>query len=343
MKAVGFKRALPVDDVESLIDFEAPKPEPGPRDLLVAVQAVSVNPVDTKVRGGRHQGTAASAPTETPRILGWDAAGAVAGVGARVTGFGVGDEVFYAGALERPGANAEFHAVDFALVGRKPRTIDFAQAAALPLTSITAWELLFDRLAVPQGGGEGSAILVTGAAGGVGSILVQLARRLTKLRVIATASRPDTVAWCLERGAHHVIDHTKPLPEQLDAIGGASPIRYVASLTATARNFLQLVDVLAPQGKIAVIDDPATLDVVPLKRKSASLHWEFMFARSMWQTDDSGEQGRLLSRIAELVDDGVLRSTVTRTLSPINAANLRAAHRIAESGKAIGKTTLVGF
>ena len=343
MKAVGFKRALPIDEVESLIDFDAPKPEPGPRDLLVAVRAVSVNPVDTKVRGSRHQGSAPSGPTETPRILGWDAAGVVVGMGAQVSGFQVGDEVFYAGALERSGTNAEFHTVDFALVGQKPRTLDFARAAALPLTSITAWELLFDRLAVPHGGGEGSAILITGGAGGVGSILVQLSRQLTKLQVIATASRPDTVKWSLERGAHHVVDHTKPMPEQLKAISGVKPIRYVASLSGTARNFQQLVDVLAPQGRIAVTDDPATLDAVPLKRKSASLHWEFMFARSMWQTDDIGEQGRLLSRIADLVDEGVLQTTATQTFSPINAANLKEAHRIAESGKAIGKTTLVGF
>ncbi len=342
MKAVGFKRALPIEEIESLIDFDAPKPEPGQRDLLVEVRAVSVNPVDTKVRGSRHQGSAPSQPTETPRILGWDAAGVVVGLGNRVTGFNVGDEVFYAGALERPGTNAEFHTVDFEIVGRKPRTLDFAQAAALPLTSITAWELLFDRLAVPHGGGAESAILITAGAGGVGSILVQLARQLTKLQVIATASRPNSVQWSLDRGAHHVIDHTKPLPEQLEAIG-TKPVRYIASLSGTARNFPQLVDVLAPQGKIAVIDDPATLDVVPLKRKSASLHWEFMFARSMWRTDDMAEQGRLLSRIADLVEKGVLRTTATQTFSPINAANLKEAHRIAESGTAIGKTTLVGF
>jgi zinc-binding alcohol dehydrogenase family protein len=342
MKAVGFARGLPIDEPDSLIDFDAPKPLPGPRDLLVAVRAVSVNPVDTKVRTGRHQGTAPTAPSETPRVLGWDAAGVVVDTGKEVTGFAVGDEVFYAGALERPGTNAELHAVDFALVGRKPRSLDFGQAAALPLTSITAWELLFDRLAVPRDGGRGSAILVTGAAGGVGSILVQLARRLTALEVIATASRPDTVEWCRARGAHRVVDHTKPLAEQIQKLGN-TPVRYIASLTATARNFPQLVEVLAPQGRIAVIDDPATLDVVPLKRKSASLHWEFMFARSTWRTDDLAEQGRLLGEVADLVDAGILQTTVTRTLSPINAANLREAHRIAESGSAIGKTTLVGF
>jgi NADPH2:quinone reductase len=342
MKAVGFKRALPIDEPDSLVDFDAPRPTPGPRDLLVAVRAVSVNPVDTKIRGARHQGTAPSAPSETPRILGWDAAGVVVEIGAQVTGFVTGDEVFYAGELERPGTNAELHAVDFALVGRKPRSLDFAAAAALPLTSITAWEMLFDRLAVPRDGGEGSSILVTAGAGGVGSILVQLARRLTKLQVIATASRPDTVRWCRERGAHHVIDHGKPLAEQIRKLA-AAPVRYIASLSATVRNFPQLVDVLAPQGKIALIDDPATLDVVPLKRKSASLHWEFMFARSMWRTEDIAEQGRLLSEVADLVDQGVLQTTVTRTLSPINAANLKEAHRIAESGAAIGKTTLVGF
>jgi zinc-binding alcohol dehydrogenase family protein len=266
----------------------------------------------------------------------------VVGKGADVRGFAPGDEVFYAGELERPGTNAELHAVDFALVGQKPRSLDFAAAAALPLTSITAWELLFDRLAVPRRGGEGASILVTGGAGGVGSILVQLARQLTALQVIATASRPDTVRWCHDRGAHHVVDHHQPLAEQIARLG-APPVRYVASLTGTVKNFPQLVEVLAPQGKIAVIDDPATLDIVPLKRKSASLHWEFMFARSLWRAEDMAEQGRLLSEVADLVDAGVLQTTVTRTLSPINAANLREAHRIAETGAAIGKTTLAGF
>ncbi|MGB7167912.1 MAG: zinc-binding alcohol dehydrogenase family protein [Acidobacteriaceae bacterium] len=340
MKAIAFTRPLPIEDQDSLVELDLPRPEFGPRDLLVNVRAVSVNPVDTKVRGARHQGSA-SDNSGKPRVLGWDAAGIVVGRGAAVTGFEVGDEVYYAGELERPGANAEFQAVDARLVGRKPNSIGFAEAAALPLTSITAWELLFDRLGVHEGE-SGASLLVSGAAGGVGSILVQLARRLTGLTVIATASRPETVQWVSQMGAHHVIDHTQPLAGQVNALR-VPPVQYIASLTATARNFAQLVEVLAPQGKIGLIDDPATLDVVPLKRKAASLHWEFMFARSMWQTPDMAEQGRLLTRVSELVDQGELRSTQTETFSPINVENLKKAHALVESGKAIGKVTLSGF
>jgi zinc-binding alcohol dehydrogenase family protein len=299
-----------------------------------------VNPVDTKIRGARHQGSASDL-TEKPRVLGWDAAGVVVEKGAAVSAFAIGDEVYYAGELERPGSNAEYQAVDERLVGRKPKTIGFSEAAALPLTSITAWELLFDRLGISEGEGGGS-LLVSGAAGGVGSILIQLARRLTGLTVIATASRSETVQWVSDMGAHHVIDHTKPLAGQVNGLH-ALPVKYVASLTGTARNFAQLVEVLAPEGKLGLIDDPPTLDVVPLKRKAASLHWEFMFARSMWQTPDMAEQGRLLNRVSELVDSGVVRSTQTQTFSPINVENLKTAHALAESGKAIGKVTLSGF
>lgn len=340
MKAIAFTRPLPIEANDSLVELDLPRPEFGPRDLLVNVLAVSVNPVDTKVRGARHQGSA-SKDTGQPRVLGWDAAGIIVSKGVAVSAFEVGDEVYYAGELERSGSNAEYQAVDERLVGRKPKSIGFAEAAALPLTSITAWELLFDRLGVRDGESHGS-LLVSGAAGGVGSILVQLARRLTGLTVIATASRPETVQWVTQMGAHHVIDHTKPLAEQVNGLS-VPPVKYVASLTGTVRNFAQLVEVLAPEGKVGLIDDPETLDVVPLKRKSASLHWEFMFARSMWQAADMGEQGRLLSRVAALVDRGELRSTQTQTFSPINVENLKKAHALAESGKAIGKVTLSGF
>jgi zinc-binding alcohol dehydrogenase family protein len=231
--------------------------------------------------------------------------------------------------------------VDERLVGRKPKSIGFAEAAALPLTSITAWELLFDRFEIREGA-SGSSLLVSGAAGGVGSILVQLVRQLTGLTIIATASRPETVQWVKAMGAHHVIDHTKPIAGQVEGLN-APPLKYIASLTATARNFAQLIEVLAPEGKFGLIDDPQTLDVVPLKRKAASVHWEFMFARSMWQTPDMAEQGRLLNRVSELVDKGVLRSTQTQTFSPINAENLKKAQALVESGKAIGKVTLSGF
>jgi NADPH:quinone reductase len=340
MKAIAFTRPLPIDAPDSLVELDLPRPQPGPRDLLVNVQAVSVNPVDTKVRGARHQGSASDA-TGKPRVLGWDAAGVVVEKGAAVSGFSVGDEVYYAGELDRPGSNAEYQAVDERLVGRKPKSIGFAEAAALPLTSITAWELLFDRFGVREGESAGS-LLVSGAPGGVGSILVQLARRLTALTVIATASRPETVRWVSEMGAHHVVDHTRSLAAQVNGLE-APPVKYIASLTATARNFAQLVEVLAPEGKLGLIDDPETLDVVPLKRKSASLHWEFMFARSMWRTTDMAAQGQLLNRVSELVDRGELRSTQTVTFSPINVENLKKAHTLAESGKAIGKITLSGF
>ncbi|MBB6147417.1 zinc-binding alcohol dehydrogenase family protein [Silvibacterium bohemicum] len=340
MKAIAFTRPLPIEAEDSLVELDLPQPEIGARDLLVNVRAVSVNPVDTKIRGARHQGST-SDNTGKPRVLGWDAAGVVVSKGAGVSGFNVGDEVYYAGELDRPGSNAEYQAVDERLVGRKPKSIGFAEAAALPLTSITAWELLFDRLGIREGE-SGESLLVSGAAGGVGSILVQLARRLTGLTIIATASRPETVQWVTHMGAHQVIDHTEPLAEQVKKLS-APPVKYIASLTGTARNFAQLVEVLAPEGKLGLIDDPQTLDVVPLKRKAASLHWEFMFARSMWQTADMGEQGRLLSRVADLVDRGELRSTQTQTFSPINVENLKKAHTLAESGKAIGKITLSGF
>src|ERR1700733_9647621 len=259
MKAIAFTHPLPIEAEDSLGALDLPRPEAGERDLLVNVRAVSVNPVDTEIRGARHQGSA-SHGTGKPRVLGWDAAGVVVDKGSAVSGFAVGDEVYYAGKLERPGSNAEYQAVDERLVGRKPKSIGFAKAAPLPLTSITAWELLFDRLGVREGESGGS-LLVSGAAGGVGSILVQLGRRLTGLTVVATASRPETVQWVSLMGAHHVIDHTQPLARQVGNLQ-SSPVKYVASLTGTARNFAQLVEVLAPQGKIGVIDDPESLDVV---------------------------------------------------------------------------------
>jgi zinc-binding alcohol dehydrogenase family protein len=300
MRAIAFTRPLPIEAPDSLVELDLPRPQPGPRDLLVNVRAVSVNPMD-KIRGARHQGSVSDG-TGKPRVLGWDAAGVVVDKGGAVSGFAVGDEVYYAGELERPGSNAEYQAVDERLVGRKPKSIGFAEAAALPLTSITAWELLFDRFGVREDESGGS-LLVSGAAGGVGSILVQLGRRLTGLTVIATASRPETVQWVTAMGAHHVIDYTKPLAGQVKDLQ-PPPVKYVASLTGTARNFAQLVDVLVPEGKIGVIDDPQSLDVVPLKRKAASLHWEFMFARSMWQTADMIEQGRLLKAIGKVTLSG---------------------------------------
>ncbi|AIN58146.1 zinc-binding alcohol dehydrogenase family protein [Pseudomonas soli] len=336
MKAIVFtQHGLPLTDPASLYDSDLPAPVPGPRDLLVEVRAIAVNPVDTKVRAG-------SGSTDQPKVLGWDAVGVVRAIGEQVTLFQPGDEVFYAGAIDRPGSYSELHLVDERIVGHKPRSLDNASAAALPLTSITAWELLFDRLGVREGGGEGQSLLIVGASGGVGSILTQLARQLTNLTVIGTASRPETQAWVRQLGAHQVIDHNQPLAPQLEAVG-IGQVDLVISLTHTDRHFAQLVEVLRPQGRLALIDDPASLDVVPLKRKSLSLHWELMFTRSLYQTADMIKQHELLERIAGLVDEGVIKTTLGEHFGAINAANLRRAHELIESGKAKGKVVLEGF
>ncbi len=337
MRAVGYQASLPITDPNSLLDLDLPAPTPEPRDLRVAVRAVSVNPVDTKVRM-----RAAPAPGQHT-VLGFDAAGVVEAVGSDVSLFKVGDEVFYAGCLTRPGSNSELHLVDERIVGRKPRTLGFEAAAAMPLTAITAWEMLFDRLHVPYGSkGQAGTLLVIGGAGGVGSILTQLARRLTGLRVVATASRPETEAWCRDMGAHDVIDHRRPMQEALHDVGLAE-VEYAAALTGSDQHFPQLASVIAPQGRISVIDDPATLDILPFKRKSVAVQWEFMFTRPMFGTPDMIAQHRLLNEVSELVDAGVLRSTLTDTLGPIDAATLRTAHARVEAGRSIGKTVLSGF
>ncbi|NMY43316.1 zinc-binding alcohol dehydrogenase family protein [Pseudomonas sp. WS 5013] len=337
MKAIAYYQSLPIDHAEALLDVELPAPQPGPRDLLVRVMAISVNPVDTKIRRNVSPGAGEA------KVLGWDVAGEVLEVGAEVRQFRPGDKVFYAGAIDRAGANSELHVVDERIVGRMPGSLDFARAAALPLTAITAWELLFERLGVREGkGDERQSLLVIGAAGGVGSILVQLARQLTGLTVIGTASRAETQQWVRELGAHHVIDHSQPLLPQLKALGH-DQVSMVASLTHTDQHLDPLIEALAPQGKLALIDDPAQLDVVKLKRKSLSLHWEFMYTRSLFQTEDMVEQHRLLNRVSQLIDDGVLKTTVGEHFGRIDAANLRRAHALLESGKARGKIVLEGF
>ncbi len=335
MRAVAYTRSgLPIDDPHALQDIQLELPSPGPRDLRVAVRAVAVNPVDTKVRR--------TAATEGPRVLGFDAVGVVDAVGSEVTLFQPGDEVYYAGAIDRPGSNAEYQLVDERIVGRKPASLDDAQAAALPLTAITAWELLFDRLRIAEGGGEGQVLLVIGAAGGVGSILVQLARQLTRLTVVGTASRPETQDWVYALGAHHVIDHSLPLAEGLARLG-IKQVQHVASLTHTDQHYAQIIDILAPQGQLGLIDDPGQLDVMALKRKCASLHWEFMFARPLFQTADMQQQHVLLNRVAGLVDAGVLRTTLGEHYGRIDATNLRRAHALLESHRAKGKIVLEGF
>lgn len=335
MRAIGYRTP---GDPDVLEDVELPEPDVGPRDLLVEVRAVSVNPVDTKVR--RRQGAPEGS---SHQVLGWDAAGVVLEAGPEVTSFAVGDEVWYAGSLTRAGANSERHVVDERIAARKPASLDFAQAAALPLTTITAWELLFDRLGVPRtearDGGAGQTLLVVGAAGGVGSVLVQLAARLTGLRVVATASRPETRQWVTRLGADDVVDHREPLSEALRA-EGVDSVDLVAALTHTEDHFEEIAEAVAPQGRVAVIDDPAHLDVTLLKRKSASLHWEFMFTRSMFETADVEEQGRLLAEVAALVDDGTIRTTTDSVHGEISAATLRSAHAFVERGRAIGKVVL---
>src|SRR5688572_14081883 len=337
MRAVGYKKSLPVDQTESLVDVDIDKPAPQGRDLLVQVKAISVNPVDTKVRK-----RAAPKDGEPPKILGYDATGVVAAVGSEVKLFKPGDEVWYAGSIIRPGTNAEFHLVDERIVGKKPKSLDFAAAAALPLTSITAWEMLFDRFGVARGGGEGKSLLIIGGAGGVGSIAIQLARTLSKLTVIATASRPETQSWCKELGAHHVIDHSKPMGEQLKAIGHRF-VDYIFGVTQSDQHFDTIADAIAPQGKFGLIDDPKPFEFSKLKGKSASLHWEAMFTRSTFQTPDMDAQHKLLNEVAAMVDAGTIRTTLAENLGAINAANLRRAHAMVESGRMRGKVVLEGF
>ena len=336
MKAIGYQKSLPIIQEKSLQDTTLPEPTPSGRDLLVEIKAVSVNPVDTKMR------MRSEPPTGQWQILGWDAAGIVRAAGPDAELFTTGDKVWYAGAIDRPGTNSELHLVDERLVGPMPSSLDFAQAAALPLTSITAWELLFDRLQVPWAGSGEGALLIIGAAGGVGSIMVQLARQLTGLQVIGTASRPETRAWIEELGAHEVIDHNRPLADELTRIGAAPP-HYVVSLNKTDLHFEQIVEVIAPQGKFALIDDPEPIDVRMLKRKSISLHWELMFTRSLFSTPDMIEQHRLLKEVARLVDEGVVRTTFNSHFGTICAANLKRAHALLESGRSCGKIVLEGF
>lgn len=337
MRAVAYQKPQSISEVSSLIDVELPMPEAKDRDLLVEVKAISVNPVDTKVRAS------ATPAAGQYKVLGWDAAGIVKAVGPDVTMFKPGDEVYYAGALERDGSNAEYHLVDERIVALKPKNLDFSAAAALPLTSITAYEALYDRLRVQDPvPGAAPAILIIGGAGGVGSIAIQLARTLTDLTVIATASRPETSDWIKDLGAHHVVDHSKPLAAQIDALGTGAP-SFVFSTTNTGDHLAEIATLIAPQGRFALIDDPKTLDIMPFKRKSVSVHWEFMFTRSMFKTADMIEQHKLLTEVAGLIDAGKLRTTLSEVLGTISADNLKKAHRMLESGRTKGKIVLAGF
>lgn len=339
MKAVGYQHSLPASDVLALQDITLPLPVASGQDILVRVEAVSVNPVDTKVR------QRAQPEAGQYKVLGWDAAGEVVAVGEDVNLFKPGDKVFYAGSLTRPGSNSEYQLVDERLVALMPDNLSYAEAAALPLTAITAWELLFDRLEIQQPSLKHPrpVLLITGAAGGVGSVLVQLARQLTTVTVIATASRSESKQWVTELGAHYVLDHSQPLLPQLKALD-LSCVSHVASLTHTDQHYTELVHLLAPQGKLALIDDPAGgIDIMPLKQKSISLHWEFVFTRAMFGTPDMIAQHQLLTDLSRLIQQGQVKSTLKQTLGSINAANLRQAHQLLESGKAIGKVVLAGW
>jgi zinc-binding alcohol dehydrogenase family protein len=337
MKAVGYKAAGVLDRADALIDIEIDTPVATGRDLLVRVQAVSVNPVDTKIRKNR-------APEgDVAAILGWDAVGEVVSVGEDASMFKAGDLVWYAGAINRSGTNAEYHLVDEQIVGKCPTSITAAQAASLPLTTLTAYEMLFDRLRVNDPvPGAASAVVIIGGSGGVGSIAIQLLRAKTNMTVIATASRPETQDWVKDLGAHHVIDHTKPLTPQIEALGIGLP-GYVFSTTHTHQYIAQIAEFIAPQGRFGLIDDPETLNIMPFKAKSVSTHWELMFTRSLFQTADMTRQHDILTEAAELLDAGKIRSTATQTLGKIDAANLKKAHAILESNKAKGKLVLEGF
>lgn len=337
MKAIGYEAPGAIERQDALQDIELPRPVPANRDILVEVKAISVNPVDTKVRKG------ASPEAGQWKVLGWDAVGTVVETGPAAKDFKIGDEVFYAGSLIRPGANSQFHLVDERIVGFKPKSVSAAQAAALPLTAITAWEMLFDRLDIRKSvPGAANAIVIIGGAGGVGSIAIQLVRALTDVTVIATASRPETQDWVKTLGADHVIDHSKPIAGQVAALGIGAPA-FVFSTTETHRHLKEIIELIAPQGRFGLIDDPESLDVLGFKRKAVSTHWELMFTRSIFETADMAEQGKLLNEVSRLIDAGSIRTTVTEVLSPINAANLRKAHAAIENGRTKGKVVLEGF
>ncbi|MCK8781737.1 zinc-binding alcohol dehydrogenase family protein [Rhizobium sp. NTR19] len=338
MRAVGFNQPQPITSETSLLDLDLPEPEAKGRDLLVEIRAVSVNPVDTKVRR-----TAAVEPGQH-RILGYDAAGVVKAVGPEVKLFKPGDEVYYAGAINRPGTNAELHLVDERIVGFKPKTLSFEEAAALPLTAITAYEALFHRMKVQDKvAGAWNAVLVIGGAGGVGSIAIQLLRELSDVTVIGTGSRPETMDWIRDFGAHHVLDHSKPMAKQLAEMAIGAPA-FVFSTTHTETHLPDILELIAPQGRLSLIDDPKEpMDLRPFKSKALSIHWEMMFARPVWQTADMIEQHKLLNHVAELVDAKKLRTTLSETLGKINAENLKKAHAMIESNRTKGKIVLSGF
>ncbi|MDO6707222.1 zinc-binding alcohol dehydrogenase family protein [Photobacterium sp. 1_MG-2023] len=338
MKAVALTHYLPISNPDSLIDVELPAPSVSGHDILVRVEAISVNPVDTKVRAPKDK------IEPQPRILGWDAAGTVVSIGEQVTQFQPGDEVYYAGDITRPGTNSEYHVVDARIVGKKPQSLTMAEAAALPLTGITAWEGLFDRLGIkPEGDQRQQRLLIIGGAGGVGSMAIQLASQIQGLTVIATASRPETAQWCRDLGAAQVISHRENMAEQLAELGVTS-VDYIFCLNDTAGHWQTMAQIIKPQGMIcSIVESDQPLDLEPLKSKSAGFVWEFMFTRAMYQTEDMAAQGKLLDQLGEWVDLDKIQTTLREHLTPINAENLRQAHAIVEQGNMIGKVVLSGW
>ncbi|KJZ25377.1 zinc-binding alcohol dehydrogenase family protein [Tritonibacter mobilis] len=336
MKAVGFTHYLPIENESAFRDLNVEKPLPEGRDILVNVKAVAINPVDTKVRAPKDK------VEETPRIIGYDASGVVEAVGPDVTLFKPGDEVYYAGDITRSGTNAEFHLVDERIAGRKPASLSHAESAALPLTTITAYEAFFDRLGIDRDGADaGQSLLIIGAGGGVGSIGIQLAKQ-AGLTVIATASRSETSDWVKSLGADHVVNHREDMVAQVQAIG-LKHVDHIAIFN-DMRHWDTAVELICPQGGIVSIDDTdLPMPMGGMKTKAASFHWEFMFARSMHQTPDMIEQHHLLSYVAGQIDAGNIKTTLSEVLSPINAANMREAHRLVETGQAKGKIVVEGF
>jgi zinc-binding alcohol dehydrogenase family protein len=342
MKAIGFYQFLPVENPESLVEVEIPDPEPGARDLLVRVKAVSVNPVDVKVRSRQ------KTVEKEPKIIGWDAAGVVESIGSEVSLFKVGDEVFYAGDITRPGCNSQYHLVDERIVGRKPASLSFEQAAAMPLTTITAWEALFDRMSVEKrvpAEQDRQSVLVIGGAGGVGSIAIQLAKKVAGCKVIATASREDSAGWCRKLGADEIINHHKPFAEEFKRIG-ADEVDYILCFNSTEKHIQNMADVIKPQGKLCTIvetKDSQPVNISLFQAKSVGFMWELMFTRPMFKTPDMQVQHELLNEAGQLLDEGVLKTTMTENYGPLTAENLRNAHGKIESGSMIGKLVLSGI
>jgi NADPH2:quinone reductase len=338
MKAIGLHQYLPITHEESLLDLTMQKPEPTGRDILVQVKAISVNPVDVKVRSPKPN------VEDSPKVLGWDVAGIVEQVGADCTLFQPGDEVYYAGSITRQGGNSEFHLVDERIVGKKPARLSFAEAAALPLTAITAWEAMFHRMGIAMNHQEnrGKSILIIGAAGGVGSIAIQLAKYVG-LTVIGTASRAESIAWIKQLGADHVINHFEPFHAQLKHIG-LDHVSYIFCLNNTDSHWSHMAEAIAPQGKIcSIVETKQPLDLNVIRKKSVTFVWELMFTRPMYGTEDMDQQHLLLNELAKLIDGGLVISTMTERLEPIHAANLRFAHAKIEQGHMIGKLVIENF